>query len=247
MKSGIAVVASLCVVLGLLGHARPVVAQGTEGKQSIEEIRSQIEALEEKKNYYQKKINEITRKIRELEKKLTYGDFSIAFIERQESLTIKGEEAALAGPGIISIPKGADVFVAMLKVKNDGDKYIFIKKKMGLWGIMPGYLVDEEGDSYGEQGDAIRIGETAEPEGWVAKVKTKAEGWVKVAYSVTVTENVIAPGESYDWMFVFAVPTNRAVKEFVLRYGVAETTMDRAVRRKVTIPLRDKNKSRKEK
>ena len=225
-----------CLILAFLINAVGIAS--SQSTQNTENVKSQIEDLKEKRKYYEKKIAEIDRRIRELQKKLTYGEFSIIFAERHESLVIEGEKTALSiSP--LSFPKGTDALIVMLNVRNTGEKYIFVKKKMGFWGIMPGYVVDEKGKLYGEEGDAIRI-ETSIPKAWVAKVKTKTKGWVKVCSSVTVTKNIIAPGENYEWMFVFAVPKNSTIREFIFRCGVADTVRSVAVEQEVRLSLAGK-------
>jgi len=225
-----------CLILAFLISAVGIAS--SQSTQNTEDVKSQIEDLKEKRKYYEKKIAEIDRRIRELQKKLTYGEFSIIFAERHESLVIEGEKTALSiSP--LSFPKGTDALIVMLNVQNIGKKYIFVKKKMGFWGIMPGYVVDEKGKLYGEEGDAIRI-ETSMLKAWVAKVKTKTKGWVKVCPSGMVTKNVIAPGENYEWMFVFAVPKNRTIRDFIFRCGVADTVTSVAVEQEVRLSLAGK-------
>ena len=204
------------------------------------EIQSQIEKLKKEREYYQRKIEEIDREIRELEKKTTYGNFSIILVERHKFLNIRGQEATFSVGGLHRLPKGADVFIVMLRTQNDGDKYIFVGKKTWFWGVRPGYVVDNRDELYGEEGHAIKI-ETAKPKTWVAEVKTKAKGWVKVSPTSTVTDNIIAPGEGYDWLFVFYVPKERTIKTLIFRYKVAGTATEFGERCEISIPLQKMN------
>ena len=204
------------------------------------EIQSQMEKLKKEREYYQRKIEEIDRIIRELEKKLSYGNFSIILAERHKCLNIRGQQSVFSIGGLHRLPKGADVFIIMLRTQNDGDKYIFVGKKTGIWGVRPGYVVDNRDELYQEEGHGIKI-ETAKAEILVAEVKTEAKDWVKVSPTETVTENIIAPGESYDWLFLFYIPKERIIKTLIFRYEVAETATEFGKSCEISLPLQKMN------
>ena len=207
------------------------------------EIQSQIEKLKEEREYYRRKIEEIDREIKELEGKIRpiYGRFFVTLIERHKSLEIVDEKGVLFYLGIIpKLEKGCDVLIVILRVKNDANKYIFIKRKLGLWGMRAADVVDDRGNYYGQEGDAIKI-EAPETERRVARVKTKAQGWITISGTSSVTEDIIAPGESYDWLFVFYVPKERTMKSLILGYGIAETPTGFSEGREISIPLQKMN------
>ena len=206
------------------------------------EAQSQIEKLREERQYYQRKIEEIEREIRELEEKIRpiYGQFSVTLTEKHKSLDILGEKMVFGFGFPHKLEKGCDILIVILRVKNDANKYIFIKRKLGLWGMRAADVVDDRGNYYGQEGDAIKI-EAPETERWVARVKTKAQGWITVSGTSPVTEDIIVPGESYDWLFLFYVPKERTMKSLILGYGIAETPTGFSERREISIPLQKMN------
>ena len=86
----------------------------------------------------------------------------------------------------------------------------------------PGYLVDSEGHEYYEYIDNVRgtrAGTIYVRSWWFVGEL----GWVEYVGKYVLGADVIAPGESYDWIFIFQIPKERNPSEFLFKYRVGET------------------------
>lgn len=111
--------------------------------------------------------------------------------------------------------KGMNALVMVVRIENSAKRYIFPI-------VMPGYLYDTEGEEYREEGEAIR-GEPKTPESSYTEILVKELDWVKVIPSSDATGDIIAPAESYNWVFIFHIPKERNPSKFSFRYYVGET------------------------
>jgi len=166
------------------------------------------------------------------EKPVDYASLSLVTMERTNEVKLKpkvvklGEETIETDPeasvfGIthtvhtLQPGKGMDALILMVRIENPAQRYIFPN-------VMPGYLYDTEGEEYREEGEAVKC-EPKTPESLYTEILVKELNWVKVLPSSSATEDIIAPGESYDWVFIFHITTERNPSRFSFRYAVGET------------------------
>jgi hypothetical protein len=166
------------------------------------------------------------------EKAVDYASLSVIAIERANEVRLKAEVVEVMGEKITQEPrftvfgiaktpydlqprKGMDALILVVRVKNPVDRYIFQN-------VMPGYVYDTQGQEYREEGDAVR-GEPKSAKSSYTEIFVKELDWVKVIYSTDATQDIIAPGESYDWIFIFHIPKERSLTEFAFKYAVGET------------------------
>jgi len=163
---------------------------------------------------------------------IDYASLSLVTMERTNEVKLKpkvvklGEETIETDPeasvfGItrtvhtLQPGKGMDALILIVRIENPAQHYIFPN-------VMPGYLYDTEGEEYREEGEAVK-GEPKTPKSLYTEILVKELNWVKVLPSSSATEDIIAPGESYDWVFIFHIPTERNPSGFSFRYAVGET------------------------
>ena len=58
---------------------------------------------------------------------------------------------------------------------------------------------------------------------WVGVVNTLKLGQIRIFPVAEETEDIMRPGESYEWVFIFIIPENRSIKRLVLDCGIATT------------------------
>lgn len=163
---------------------------------------------------------------------IDYTSLSLSTIDRTNEVRLKPKVVKLMGETIEQEPeamafgiansigslqpgKGEDAIILVVRIANAKDHYMFPL-------VMPGWLKDTKGQEYREQGDAVR-GEPKTAQSSYTEILTKELGWVKVIHSSDATQDIIAPGESYDWVFIFHIPNERSLSEFSFRYDVGET------------------------
>jgi len=109
----------------------------------------------------------------------------------------------------------------VVKVTNNGKKYI---RQINA------SIVDEEGERYCGEGyirnDSMVIVDRYKNvfyTEWVGIVNTLKLGQIRIFPVAEETEDVMRPGESYEWVFIFIIPENRSIKKFILDCGIATT------------------------
>jgi len=217
------------------------------------QIKKQIEQLEKEKLYYQTKIEEIDKKIQMLQRKLGYGKFSLLLIERYKRSDLSKvflgghllDDFFLEHP----VAKGMETVLAAVKVTNNGKKYIrqinaSIVDEEGERYYGEGYIRNDSiliVDRYQKKGkletQLYKKGERipkirGELEcrcknvfytEWVGVINTLKLGQIRIFPVAEETENIMRPGESYEWVFIFVIPENRSVKNLLLDCGIAAT------------------------
>ena len=165
-------------------------------------------------------------------KPLDYASLSLIAMEETSEVKLKPKVVQFMGETIQEEPqasvfgithtiytlqpeKGMDALVLVVRVENPANRYIFPN-------VMPGYIYDTEGQEYREEGEAVK-GEPKTSESLYTEILIAEQGWVKVVPSSSATEDIIAPGEFYDWVFIFHIPKERTCREFLFKYAVGET------------------------
>lgn len=144
----------------------------------------------------------------------TYGDFSVILVERHNSIEIPNLVRPF-NPDAGEPGKGMDALLVFVKLRNSGDRWIFPA-------VMPGFVVDRNGDSYREEIDFI-VDEAADvSQPGVLLIKTESKGPIVVRPPSEETEK-IGPGEVFTLGFVFHVPQNRVAANFMFKCTVCET------------------------
>ena len=217
------------------------------------QIKKQIKQLEKEKLYYQEKIEEIDEKIQMLQKELGYGEFSLLLIERYKhsdlSKVFLGGHLLDDFFSEHPVAKGMEIALMVVKVTNNGKKYIrqinaSIVDEKGERYYGEGYIrndgmviVDryQKGEKLETQlykkGERIpkirgklecRCKNVFYTE-WVGVVNTLKLGQIRIFPVAEETEDIMRPGESYEWVFIFIIPENRSIKKFILDCGIATT------------------------
>ena len=217
------------------------------------QIKRQIKQLEKEKLYYQEKIEEIDEKIQMLQKELGYGEFSLLLIERYKhsdlSKVFLGGHLLDDFFSEHPVAKGMEIALMVVKVTNNGKKYIrqinaSIVDEEGERYCGEGYIrndgmviVDryQKGEKLETQlykkGERIpkirgklecRCKNVFYTE-WVGIVNTLKLGQIRIFPVAEETEDIMRPGESYEWVFIFIIPENRSIKRLVLDCGIATT------------------------
>ncbi|MCD6406798.1 hypothetical protein J7L81_02880 [Candidatus Aerophobetes bacterium] len=226
---------------------------GTANVSKESQIKKQIEQLEKERLYHQKKIEEINKKIQLLQRELVYGKFSLLLVERYKRSNLPD---VFLGGGLLDdffsehpVAKGMEILLMIVKVTNDGDKYIR---------QISASAVDDKEEEYPGEGyirnDHMVIVDKYEKGGklearvyrkgeriskikgkleckcenifytdWVGIVNTLKLGQIRIFPVEEETEGIVSPGEYYEWVFIFVIPENRNIKKFVLDCGVAAT------------------------
>lgn len=238
---------------------------GTANVSKESQIKKQIEQLEKEKLYHQEKIEEINEKIQLLQRELGYGKFSLLSVERYKRSNLSD---VFLGGGLLDnffsdhpVAKGMEIVLIIVKVRNDGEKYI---RQINA------SAVDNIGEEYSGEGyirnDDMVIVDRYEREGkletrvykkgeriskikgqleckcenifyteWVGVVNTLKLGQIRIFPVEEETEGIVRPGESYEWVFIFVIPENRSIKRFILDCGIAATPMGFPEIYKITI------------
>jgi len=238
---------------------------GTANISEESQIRKQIEQLEKEKLYHQEKIEQINEKIQLLQRELGYGKFSLILVERYKRSDLP--EVFLGGALIDDffsnhpVAKGMEIVLMIVKVRNDGEKYI---RQINA------SAVDNKGEEYSGEGyirnENMVIVDRYEREGkletqvykkgeriskikgqleckcknifyieWVGIINTLKLGQIRIFPVEEETEGIMRPGESYEWVFIFVIPENRSIKRFILGCGIAATPMGFPEIYKITI------------
>jgi len=229
------------------------ISAGTANVSKESKIKKQIEQLEKEKLYHQKKIEEVNKKIQLLQRELGYGRFSLLLAERYKRLDLS---KIFLGGGLLDdffsnhpVSKGMEVVLAIVKVKNDGERYIrqinaFVvddkeKEYPGESYIKNNNMVIV--DRYKREGKSeVRIYKRGERileikgqlececknifyTDWVGVVNALKLGQIRIFPVEEEIEGIVRPGECYEWIFIFVIPENRIMKRLILNCGVAET------------------------
>ncbi|RLE09177.1 hypothetical protein DRJ04_10120 [Candidatus Aerophobetes bacterium] len=252
------------VFLLMLPCSRVNVAAANISNES--QIKEEIEKLEKEKLYYQEKIKQINEKIKLLQRKLGYGKFSLLLVERYKRSNLS--EVFLGG-GLLDnffsehpVAKSMEIVLVMVKVTNDGEKYI---RQINA------SAVDNKGEEYSGEGyirnDDMVIVDRYESGGklktrvykkgeriskikgeleckcknifyteWVGIINTLKSGQIRIFPVEEETEGIMRPGDCYEWVFIFVIPENRSIKNFILNCGIAATPTGFPEIYKITIP-----------
>lgn len=200
----------------------------------LEEMKKMTPEIEEKAKRLKKQTESVMKKTEPEEKTIDYVSLNLSVLERIDQIKLKPKVASFLDKTINTEPdahvfgimhtthtlqpkKGEDALILLVEVKNPGNKYIFPC-------IMPGYgyMIDTKGNEYRAIGDAIE-GKPKGEKDWYAEVFLENIGWVSIIPSRSATENVIAPEESFRWIYIFHIPKERKPKEFLFKYDVGET------------------------
>jgi hypothetical protein len=163
---------------------------------------------------------------------LDYASLTLVALERSEQIKLKpalvkfeeGREEAYPETSLfrgketlysLQPGKGMDVLLLLVKVENRASRYMIPDS-------VPGYLKDSQGQEYHEEGEAV-IAVSGTFKALSTKVWLQGRGWVKAILSTLATQNLIAPTESHDWVFIFHIPKERNPSEFSFRYVVQDT------------------------
>lgn len=148
---------------------------------------------------------------------LPYGAFDLVLSERSGYFEVTHDFLGVTGSlsSQAKASKGLDVYLVLVRIANDGDRWIFPLN-------MPGRLVDKQGDVYHEKMDRV-VKESAACSDPNVGCLITSSGEAIVLSLPHGEPGLIGPGETFTLAFLFHVPQNRAMDKFVYRYIVRPT------------------------